>query len=132
MQFFSYWFWPNPAGWQYSDFRVQTLLAVCLGFVIVSFAISFWRRRLTNPVTKNLSKSWSSASFWFGVVGAVFVASRVEMIQFLAMRALWALWLLSLVLYVVFQVLSFRRRHYTVMERTQVVDERDKYLPKSK
>lgn len=132
MQFFSYWFWPNPAGWLYTDIRVQALLGVCAAFVILSFILGYWRRKVKNPITKNLSRSWSSASFWFGIVGAILVASRVEMIQFMAMRLMWALWLLCLVLYVLVQIVQFRRKHYTVMQRTQVVDERDKYLPKSK
>ncbi|MBP7114226.1 MAG: hypothetical protein KBA40_02105 [Candidatus Peribacteraceae bacterium] len=129
MQLFSYWFWPNPAGWRYTDFPVQTLLAVCAALIILSFVIGYWRKRVKNPITKNLSKSWSSAALWFGLVGIVFVVSRVEMIQFLAMRAMWALWLLCLVAYAFFQFIQFRRRHYTVMQRTQVVDEREKYLP---
>lgn len=132
MQFFSYWFWPNPAGWYYTDTRVQALLGLCAAFVILSFVIGYWRRKVKNPMTKNLSRSWSSAAFWFGIVGAVLVASRVEMIQFMAMRLLWALWLLCLALYVFMQFVQFRRKHYTVLQRTQVVDERDKYLPKSK
>ncbi len=130
MKFFSYWFWPNPAGWSYTDQRVQVLLGMCLLLVVISFGIGFWRHSLKNSITKNLSKSWSSAAFWFGIVGAVLVASRVEIIQFLAMRAIWALWLLSLIFYIGFQFIQFRRRHYTVMQRTQVRDERDKYLPK--
>jgi hypothetical protein len=48
------------------------------------------------------------------------------------MRLLWAFWFLAFLLYVVLQFLSFRRRHYTVMERTTVIDEREKYLPKRK
>lgn len=132
MQFFSYWFWPNPAGWTYADTRVQAVLGACMAFIVLSFAIRYWRKSLKNPITKNLSRSWSSAAFWFGIVGIVFVASRVEMIQFLAMRAMWALWVLALGLYGFFQFAQFRRRHYTVMQRTQVVDEREKYLPKAK
>lgn len=108
------------------------LLGVCFALVIVSFGIRYWRRVLRNPVTKKLSTSWSSASFWFGAVGMVLVVCRVEAIQFLAMRALWGMWLLAGVLYVIVQVISFRRRHYTVLEKMQVVDERDKYLPRKK
>ncbi len=132
MNLFVYLFWPNPAGWQYSDSRVQMLLGFCAFLIVLSFAIRYWRRGIKNPITKNLSKSWSAASFWFGIVGIIFVASRVEMIQFLAMRALWALWILCIGLYVFFQFIQFRRRHYTVMQRTQVTDERDKYLPKGR
>ena len=132
MKLFSYWFWPNLAGWHYTDTRVQALLALCAALIIASFVIGYARRKLKNPLTKNLTKSWSSAAFWFGLVGIFFVLSRVEMIQFLSMRALWALWVLCIGLYIFFQFIQFRRRHYTVMQRTQVIDERDKYLPKSK
>lgn len=87
---------------------------------------------MKNPITRNLSSSWSSALFWFGFVAAFLIVSRVETIQFLSMRLLWLFWGLFAALYVFFQILNFRRRHYTVLERAQVIDEREKYLPKSK
>jgi hypothetical protein len=130
--FFSYWFWPNPGGWYYTDPKVMAILAACAALVVLSFAINFWRRGLQNAITKKLSVGWSRAAFWFGLTGAFLAACRVEGIQFLAMRAVFALWILSGILYVVFQIVNFRRRHYTVLERTQVVDERDKYLPRRK
>lgn len=130
--FFSYWFWPNPGNWHYDDARVVAFLLVCFALIVGSFAISYWRNRLTNPVTRTLSRTWSSVMFWFCIVALLLVVSRVEMIQFLAMRAALALWFVLAVLYVVFQIFQFRRRHYTVMDRVQVVDERDKYLPKRK
>lgn len=132
MKFVTYWLWPNPAGWHYTDAKVMALLGACLALVALSFAVSYWRRSLKNPMTRTLSTSWGRALFWFGLTGAFFVVSRVETIQFLSMRLLWAVWVLFAVLFLVFQILNFRRRHYTVLERTQVVDERDKYLPKRK
>ncbi len=131
-QFFSYWLWPNPAGWHYSDSKVQLVLAICAAFVVLSFAISFWRRSVQNPITRKLSSGWSRAAFWFGIVGLVMAISRVETIQFLEMRLLWVLWFLSLIAYIVFQFVQFRRRHYTVLGRVQVSDDRDKYLPRKK
>ena len=68
----------------------------------------------------------------FGIIGLVLVVSRVEDIQFIEMRFLWVLWALALVLYVVLQWFVFVRRHYTVVEKKQVVDIRDRYLPTKK
>ncbi len=130
--FLSYWFWPNPAGWHYHDARVETLLIVSATLVVLSFVISRWRARNANPITRNLSKSWSSASFWFGFVALILTVSRVETIQFLSMRILWALWFLFLALFVLLQIVQFQRRHYTVVKRAHVADERDRYLPKKK
>ncbi len=130
--FFSYWLWPNPAGWHYNDQKVTIVLGVCAALIVLSFVIRFWRSKNVSPMTKSLSRSWSSASLWFGLSGLIFAVSRVETIQFLSMRLLWALWVLVLALYLVFQIIQFRRRHYTVMERIQIVDEREKYLPRKK
>jgi low temperature requirement protein LtrA len=130
--FFSYWFWPNPAGWHYQDTKVQLVLLGCLVMVLGYFAIRFWRSKLRNPITRSLSASWARASMVFGVVAAVLVVSRVETIQFVSMRAMWAVWLLCLALYILIQLLNFRRRHYVIVEKQHVVDERDKYLPKKK
>lgn len=105
---------------------------LCGGLIVLSFLIKFWRSKLSNSVTKSLTGGWSSAAFWFGIVGLVLVVSRVEMIQFVSMRAIWAIWTFVLGLYVFFQFVQFRRRHYTVVERAHVTDERDKYLPRKK
>ena len=130
--FLRYWFWPNPGNWHYHDTPVASIILLCVAMIVLSFAVKYWRSRQKNLMTKTLSAGWSSAIFWFGVIGLVLVISRVETIQFFSMRSLWALWVLCIALYVSFQVLSFRRRHYTVMERTNVTDEREKYLPKRK
>ncbi len=131
-QFFSYWLWPNPAGWHYGDTRVLTFIIIAVLLVIASFVIGRIRSSRTNPITRSLMTSWPSASFWFGVSALVLIVSRVETIQFLSMRLLWIVWVLFLFLFVLFQFLQFRRRHYTVVGRTQIIDEREKYLPRKK
>ncbi len=128
--FLIYWLWPNPAGWHYGDQRVMVLLGVSVLLIVVSFIIRCVRPRFTNAITRHLTSSWSLASFWFGVVALLLVVCRTEMIQFLSMRVLWAVWALLLGLYALFQMLQFRRRHYTMIKQTRVVDERDKYLPR--
>lgn len=130
--FLVYWVWPNPGGWNYEDSKVLAMFGVCLVLIVGSFLIRFWRRRLKNPKTRSLSSSWSSASFWFGLVALILVVSRVELIQFMSMRLLWAFWFLAAGLYVFFQILQFTKRHYTVLARTTVLDEREKYLPRRK
>lgn len=126
----SYWFWPHPGGLSYGDPRVLTLLAVCLLMIAASLVISLWRRRQENPVTRRLSRSWPRTLRWFGGAGIVLTVSRVEEIQFLAMRALWVVWGLTLTACVLFQVWRFRRRHYTVVKGRKEEDPRAKYLPK--
>jgi small-conductance mechanosensitive channel len=128
--FLVYWVWPNPGGWHYNDPKVMAVLVACAALVFLSLVLRYWRKTLTSPVTRNLSASWSSALFWFGVVAAVMVVSRVETIQFVSMRLLWVIWLVSFALYFVFQIMQFRRRHYVVLKRAHVLDERDRYLPK--
>lgn len=130
--FLVYWFWPNPGGWSYVSPKIEAALIALAVMLCLSFVISAWRRRLANPVTRNLSGSWSAASFWFGLVGIALVVSRVEAIQFLAMRILWGVWVLSLALYLIYQILQFKRRHYVLLKRVEVTDERDKYLPRKK
>lgn len=130
--FFVYLFWPNPGGWTYSSSAALSLLVLSILLIVSSFAISRWRASLHNPRTRLLSRSWSSASLWFGVSALVLVVSRVESIQFIAMRVLWILWLFFLAAFVVFQVVQFRRRHYTIAPPQRVIDQREKYLPKAK
>ena len=130
--FLVYLFWPNPGGWHYGDARVQWILGACLLLILLSFLIRFWRSRLSNPMTRLLSKSWPSAAFWFGIVGVVFVVSREAQVQFISMRILWFLWVLILSVYLFFQMLFFRRRHYSVIKNQRVMDERERYLPRRK
>lgn len=129
--FFTYWFWPNPGAWSYSTpIVVVALVATGIG-IVASMILSSWRRRLQNQRTKVLSRSWTSLVLWFSLTALVLVLSRVEGIQFFAMRVLWVVWFLSVILVLFFQILQFRRRHYTVMKHPRVVDERDRYLPRS-
>jgi hypothetical protein len=130
--FLAYWLWPHLTGWDYGMPKIQAMLLVFALLIVFSFILRYWRNKLTNPITRNLTASWSSASFWFGLIGLILVVSRAEEIQFLAMRALWVVWAFCLVLYVVFQWIQFRRKHYVLLKRTEVTDERDRYLPKKK
>lgn len=132
MSFLTYWFYPNPGNADYGNPKVLLLLALCVLMIAGSFGLSAWRNRQANPVTKKLSRSWAMAALWFGVVGLVLAVSRVEQIQFIAMRFLWVLWAGFLIAYVVLQVRIFRARHYQVLPRETVVDPRDAYLPGKK
>lgn len=131
--FLSYWFWPNPGGWHYSDPRVQMILAACAALVLLSFVVRVWRSRFVkNPATRTLTANWFTVLLTFGLLGGLLVVCRVETIQFLSMRVLWLVLALAFTLFFVLQVIRFRRRHYVVLERRKVIDEREKYLPRSK
>ena len=133
MSILSYLFLPNPARADYGDPWVIGAFAALAALVAVSFLIRYWRAKIaTGAVTKKLSRSWSSAAFWFGVVGLVLLVSRVEKIQFVAMRFLWVFWGLAAVLYVFLQWRIFASRHYEVLPTVRREDPRAKYLPKAK
>lgn len=128
-----YLFSPNPTDIaHYSDGWVMGLIALSLAFVVGSFAISFWRKKMQNSVTRKLSASWSSVAFWMGIVGLVLVVARVERIQIVAMPFLWVVWGAILLLYVVIQWRIFVMKHYQVLPRNAEVDPNDRYLPKKK
>jgi EamA domain-containing membrane protein RarD len=122
----------NPGDASYGSSSMLTLMAICGFLILLSFVVHFWRRRIDNPITRKLSRSWSSAMFWFGIVGFIFIVCRVEQIQVLAMRFFWVIWWLCLVLYALFQMRQFRSRHYRVLPRETVLDPREKYLPGKK
>ncbi len=132
MQFFSYLFDPFPPAPTYSDIQVLPFLLVALGLLAASFFLSRWSRNNANPVTKKLSKSWPKASFVFGFAALILVVSRVEAIQYIAMRFWWVVWTVVGVLYVTLQYRVFRSRHYEVVKTEHVEDPRDKYLPKKR
>ncbi len=132
MAIFTYLFWPNLGTSTYNNPRVILLLILCLLLIAARFAIAMWRKKLQNPVTKRLSNSWASSSFWFGFVGLFLVVSRVEGISYISMRIWWIVWALALLLYLAFQVRRFRAKHYEKMPVEVVLDPRDKYLPKKK
>ncbi len=128
----SYVFYPNPGNASYSSPSQVVLLAVSVFLVAASFGIRAWRTRQQNPITKKLSKSWASAALWFGLLGAVLVVSRVEGIQFLAMRFTWVLWFTGILAYAYLQLRLYRAKHYEVLPSVQVQDPRDRYLPTKK
>ena len=131
--FLLYVFYPNPGHAGYADAWMTVSLIACGVLVVGSFAVRFWRSKLLqNSITKKLSKTWSPAMFWFGVVGLVLLISRVEKIQFIAMRFLWVLWVIAVLLYLFAQWKIFRSRHYAIIPTVKTGDPRDKYLPKRK
>ncbi len=130
--FLVYIFWPNPGNASYDSPKVIALMILCILLVAAAFGLSMWRRKLHNQLQRKLSRSWASASAWFGFIGLVLIIARVEQIQFLAMRFMWALWLLAAVLYVVFQVRNYRMKYYEVVPASSPSDPRSKYLPKRK
>lgn len=127
-----YLFRPLPAHLEYSSPLITSLLLVCAALLIASVGLRFWRKKLRNPITKKLTQSWSGVSLGLSLVGFVLVVSRVEGIQYLAMRFFWVIWAVVAALYVVLQLKLWRSRYYQVLPRAQVVDPRDQYLPKAK
>ncbi len=81
---------------------------------------------------RKLSKSWPTASLWFGLVGLILVVARAEGIQYIAMRFWWVLWVAAGIAYLFFQFRLFRARHYEIIPAKKVIDVRDEYLPKAK
>lgn len=128
----SYIFWPNPGNAGYDNPKVIALIVFCLLLVVGSFAIARWRNRLTNQSLKKVSRSWSTASVWFGLSGLLFTIARVEQIQFLAMRLMWLIWAIFAVLFIVLQVRAVRTKTYEVLPTKKSTDVRAKYLPKRK
>lgn len=129
---FVYLFWPNPGNAHYDNPKVQVLLVLCGLLILLSFTIRFWRRGMGNPVLKKLSRSWPTALFWFGVVGVLFIVSRVEGVGFLAMRVWWVLWGAAIALTVGLQIRFFRMRYYEPLTREKIDDPRERYLPRKK
>lgn len=127
-----YIFNPNPGHALYSTGWVIAVLVGCGGLVVASFLLRMWRSKLSNAVTKKLSKSWATAALWFGIAGLFLVVCRVEGIQFFATRFLWGVWIVVLAFYLFIQVRLFTARHYEVLPRAAASDPRDKYLPGKK
>ncbi len=133
MNILTYLFYPNPGHLTYDSTQTLIAFAVCGGLLLVALLIRFWRARQINAITKKLSRSWSAVSFWFGVIGLVLIVSRVEKIQFVAMRFLWVIWAVLLVALVLLQYRIYRMRHYELMPRKVAPDDpRAKYLPGKK
>lgn len=128
----TYIFWPNPGNAGYDSPKVIALMVICVLLMVAAFAISYWRRNVANQSMRRISKSWSSASFWFGLTGIFLIVARVEHIQYLAMRFMWALWILALAAYLYFQIRNYRLRYYEVLPSEPTIDPRSKYLPRKK
>lgn len=128
----SYLFWPNPGNTGYDNPKVIALIVASLLLIVGSFVLSRWRSKLTNASLKKVSRSWPTACVWFGLLALLFTISRVEQIQFLAMRFLWVLWAAAAAFYIVLQVRAVRTRTYEVLPTVTSSDPRSKYLPKRK
>lgn len=132
MSTLTYLFYPNPANASYTGGTMLLLLIVCALIVAGSIGLRFWRKRQSDAQLRKLSRSWASAALWFGIAGLVLVVSRVEEIQYIAMRFWWIVWALILALYVFLQAKLFRARYYQVLPATAPSDPRSKYLPGKK
>jgi hypothetical protein len=126
-----YLFYPNPGNAYYSSPKALTLMIVCAVLVLGSFLVRYLRRGWTAKL-RQLSRSWPSAAFWFGISGLVLVVARVEQIQYVAMRFLWVVWIAALGLYVFLQLRLFKARYYEVLPSAAGDDPREKYLPKKR
>jgi hypothetical protein len=128
----TYLFWPNPGNAGYDSPKATALIIACALMIALSFALRLWRNRKASAPMRKVSRSWASATFWFGIVGLVLIVARVEQIQFVAMRILWVLWGVLLALYVVLQLRLYKNRYYEVLPTITADDPRSKYLPKRK
>ena len=126
-----YLFTVNPPQLPYADTAIIGGLALAVGLLILSYALSRWRRR-ADAVARKLSKSWPTVSVWFGIMALVLVLSRAEGIQVFSMRFLWVLWGALVLLFAILQWRLFTRRHYEVVKTPIFNDPRDAYLPKKK
>ncbi len=132
LQFFSFFFYPNPGNADYSSPKSIALMVFCALLIVGAGAVSVWRRRLQNAVTRKLSRSWSTAMVWFGISGLLLVIARVEQIQFVSMRILWVVWFVIALFFIILQMRLFRARHYEVLPKEVSRDPRAKYLPKKR
>jgi phosphatidylglycerophosphate synthase len=128
----TYLFYPNPANADITSPKALVLVILCAAMVLGSFLFRRWRSRLQNTVTRRLSKSWATASFWFGLIGLMLVFARIEEVSYISMRFWWVLWLAALAIYVFFQFRIYRARHYEVLPAQSPEDPRSKYLPGKK
>ena len=132
MSILSYIFWPRPPAVGYDSAKLQALLIFCACLILVSFIIKRWRRKQQNPVMRKLSRSWATASVWFGMIGFILAVSRAEDISYVSMRFWWIVWFGIFALYIFIQIRLFKARYYKRLSIEQVDDPRDKYLPGKK
>ena len=132
MSILSYLFWPNPGTSSYGNTKVMMILVFCVLLILAAVAVKMWRGKQPDQMLRRLSRSWSSALLWFGVVGLVLTVARVEGIQYIAMRFWWVIWALAAAFFLYIQVRTFRMRYYQVLPTHVAHDPRDKYLPRKK
>ncbi len=130
--FLIYLFWPNPGNASYTSPKALTLLIACGCLIFLSLGIRIWRRHIQSGLLRKLSRSWATASFWFGITGLIMIVSRAEEIQYLSMRFLWVLWIAIALLYLFIQVRVWRARYYEVVPQATIHDPRDPYLPRKR
>ncbi|MFA7681450.1 MAG: hypothetical protein WCX61_00290 [Candidatus Peribacteraceae bacterium] len=128
----TYLLWPNPGMVPYDNSKVVALFCCCGAMVVAAFILRVWRRRTTNTQLRKLSRSWSGALIWFGVIGLVLLISRTEQISYLSMRIWWVVWAVILVVYIAFQLRQFQTRYYKKLPGEHYADPRQEYLPRKK
>jgi len=128
----TYLLWPNPPAVPYDNQKIIILLVLSFGLIAVSFTLRMWRKRLTNAVTKRLSRSWPRSLLWFGIAGVILTMARVEQISYVSMRLWWGVWLLLALVYLFFQIKFWRMRYYKKLPSKNTEDPRAKYLPRRK
>ncbi|HCI03624.1 MAG: hypothetical protein QF755_01050 [Candidatus Peribacteraceae bacterium] len=131
-QLVTYLLWPNNPVIPYGSPKLTALIVMSFGLIVVSFTLRMWRKKLDNQITKKLSRSWSGACLWFGIVALVLTVARAEQISYLSMRLWWVVWLIGWVVYVFFQIKMFKLKYYKKLPSETVNDPRKKYLPKRK
>lgn len=125
-------FYPLPVRADYFGSTLLPLLIACVGLIVASFAIRFWRSRMKSSLLRKLSSSWSTTCVWFGLTGLVLIVARAEGIQYVAMRFWWVVWGLAGLAFILLQLKIFRARHYQVIPTVKAEDPRDPYLPRAK
>jgi len=127
-----YLLWPNLGTAAYDNPKVVSLLIASLCLIGLSLLIRLWRKRLSNSVTRRLSRSWAASALWFGIAALILTVSRAEGISYVSMRLWWVVWALILIIYIFFQIKIFRTRHYEKIATKIVEDPLVKYLPRKK
>ena len=129
----TYIFWPNPPAPSYDNPKVMALLVSGFVLIALSFVIKRWRNAQRSSMTRTLTRSWSSASLWFGIVALFLTVCRVEGISYLSMRLWWIVWSTAALVYAIFQLKMYRMRNYEVLpKQEEEADPREKYLPGKK
>lgn len=125
-------FYPNPSGGSYASPWAIGVYLLVIALIALSLGLRRWRARTADARQRKLSQGWSRACVWFAIVPLLLLASRVERIQYFAMRFLWVVYAVVAVLYVVAQVRIWKTKYYQILPNETVADPRDKYIPGKK